>query len=75
MPRFDGTGPQGRGPGTGRGLGLCGYGFHHFWGYHPRHFRRPSRTEELTSLEEEEKFLQEELEAVREEKKALKASK
>jgi len=23
MPRFDGTGPMGRGPGTGRGLGYC----------------------------------------------------
>lgn len=23
MPRFDGTGPLGKGPGTGRGLGKC----------------------------------------------------
>ncbi len=23
MPRFDGTGPQGKGPMTGRGLGHC----------------------------------------------------
>lgn len=23
MPRFDGTGPEGRGPRTGRGLGKC----------------------------------------------------
>lgn len=23
MPRFDGTGPQGMGPGTGRGMGPC----------------------------------------------------
>ena len=23
MPRFDGTGPVGNGPGTGRGLGYC----------------------------------------------------
>lgn len=23
MPRFDGTGPQGKGPMTGRGLGQC----------------------------------------------------
>jgi len=23
MPRFDGTGPRGRGPGTGRGMGRC----------------------------------------------------
>jgi len=26
MPRFDGTGPLGFGPGTGRGLGPCGGG-------------------------------------------------
>ena len=26
MPGFDGTGPQGRGPMTGRGLGPCGSG-------------------------------------------------
>jgi hypothetical protein len=24
MPRFDGTGPLGKGPGTGRGMGRCG---------------------------------------------------
>jgi hypothetical protein len=23
MPKFDGTGPQGKGPNTGRGLGRC----------------------------------------------------
>ncbi|MBN1973312.1 MAG: DUF5320 domain-containing protein [Sedimentisphaerales bacterium] len=23
MPRFDGTGPQGKGPMTGRGMGFC----------------------------------------------------
>jgi len=26
MPNQDGTGPAGRGPGTGRGLGRCGLG-------------------------------------------------
>ena len=26
MPRFDGTGPQGAGPATGRGMGPCGQG-------------------------------------------------
>ena len=26
MPGFDGTGPQGMGPGTGRGMGKCGGG-------------------------------------------------
>ncbi|MEM2916545.1 MAG: DUF5320 domain-containing protein [Candidatus Woesearchaeota archaeon] len=27
MPGFDGTGPMGLGPMTGRGMGLCGRGF------------------------------------------------
>lgn len=26
MPAFDGTGPQGAGPMTGRGMGRCGHG-------------------------------------------------
>jgi len=26
MPRMDGTGPAGQGPGTGRGMGPCGSG-------------------------------------------------
>jgi hypothetical protein len=26
MPRKDGTGPLGKGPGTGRGQGRCGHG-------------------------------------------------
>ena len=26
MPNRDGTGPEGKGPGTGRGLGRCGGG-------------------------------------------------
>jgi len=30
MPRFDGTGPEGLGPGTGRGYGECGG-----WASHP----------------------------------------
>lgn len=27
MPGFDGTGPRGRGPMTGRGMGSCGRGY------------------------------------------------
>ena len=32
MPRFDGTGPQGQGPRTGRGMGFCAPGFGRFGG-------------------------------------------
>jgi len=50
MPRFDGTGPEGYGPRTGRGFGRC----------YPRirRFFTPN-------LKEEEKILEEELKEVR----------
>jgi hypothetical protein len=64
MPRFDGSGPMGNGPRTGRGMGNCGgsyncprFGFRRFF----------SKTNELNSLKEEQKFLEEELSAVKDE--------
>lgn len=76
MPRFDGAGPMGQGPRTGRGLGPCGGGMRGGWscrgsyGYGFRRFISPKN--ELIALEEEEKMLGEELAAIREEKDALK---
>ncbi|NIV97652.1 hypothetical protein GWN26_00245, partial [Candidatus Saccharibacteria bacterium] len=32
MPRFDGTGPQGQGPMTGRGMGRCADAQRPGWG-------------------------------------------
>ena len=64
MPRFDGTGPMGAGPMTGRGFGCC---------CGRRRFISPKN--ELTALEEEQKILEEELNAIREEIKALKYEK
>lgn len=65
MSRFDGTGPAGYGPFSGRGMGFCG-----------RRFGRQSRflspKNEMVALEEEERELERELETVREEKSALK---
>jgi len=66
MPRFNGTGPMGQGPRTGRGLGPCGGGY----GFGFRRFISPKN--ELAALEDEEKMLEEELSAIREEKAALK---
>lgn len=70
MPYMDGTGPNGMGPVTGRGMGPCnrgvglgrgrGFGGRMFWG--DRRYTGP------LSLEEEEKMLEEQLKAVREEK-------
>ncbi len=59
MPRFDGTGPLGAGPLTGRGLGPCVRGR----GYGRRFY---SRKEESEMLKEEADMLQEELEAIKE---------
>ncbi|MDD5638716.1 MAG: DUF5320 domain-containing protein [Candidatus Pacebacteria bacterium] len=77
MPRFDGTGPLGQGPRTGRGLGPCGGGMRcGCWGGYGYGFRRfISPKNELAALEDEEKMLEEELAAVREEKAALKDQK
>jgi len=74
MPRFDGTGPAGMGPGTGRGLGPCGAGFRRGfgrfcpWGYGPGYGPRMylTRSEELEDLQDEAKDLEADLKAVRE---------
>jgi hypothetical protein len=73
MPRFDGTGPMGRGSRTGMGLGYCGIGCGRLRGFGGSRFR--SAKNELGALEEEEAFLKEELEILQEEKKALQAQK
>ncbi len=82
MPRFDGSGPQGRGPLTGRGAGYCrgsrfsgrgfGSGFGRGFG---RGFRNFGFFDEpynrpLTK-EEEKKILEEDLKDLDEEKKVI----
>lgn len=79
MPGFDGTGPLGTGPLTGKGLGPCGLGlslgrrfgarwwFRRFFG-----LRRPATKEEkLAALGEYKKALQEELKDVEKEEQEL----
>jgi hypothetical protein len=78
MPRFDGTGPLGLGPGTGWGLGPCGaglawrrgwgrgFGWRRFWRF-PWFFSYPERItkkEELEVLVEEAEALKEELKEI-----------
>lgn len=75
MPRFDGTGPNGQGPRTGRGMGPCGGGMRcggcgYGFGFGGRRFVSPKN--ELSALEAEERDLEEQLEIIREEKEALK---
>jgi len=86
MPGFNGTGPSGAGPMTGRGMGRCGYGASRgagrgWFGRGFRRigqglgygFRRPwTKAEEKEALDEEEGVLKEELARIQEDKKALK---
>lgn len=71
MPFRDGTGPQGAGPRTGRGLGPCGGGMAWGRGY-GRGFGwccpcpRLTKKEEAEALTSEAEILEEELKAVKE---------
>ncbi len=75
MPKLDGTGPTGQGSMTGRGMGRCGSGAGRGWNCQGmgrglgRRFISPKN--ELSSLEEEEKYLEDQLAIIREEKKSL----
>lgn len=86
MPFFDGTGPLGYGPMTGRGLGPCGYGLRRSWGYgrglgYGRGFGRRSYNPWLDdrylyrepSQKEEAEMLKEDAEILTEELEAIKA--
>ena len=74
MPRQDGTGPHGRGPLTGRGLGTCGYGM---WRGFGRDFGkgagfRARFVEPLVlTKEEEKKILEAELKEIELEKQEI----
>ena len=60
MPGLDKTGPLGRGPLSGRGLGPCGRGLRRFFGW-----GRPwTKEEQQESLEDYKKALQEEIKEV-----------
>jgi len=81
MPRFDGTGPWGLGPGTGWGLGPCGagmawrrgggrglgYGRGFGWRRYGAYPYQPQITEkeEKEILEQDTKDLEEELKAIK----------
>jgi len=86
MPRFDGTGPWGLGPGTGWGLGPCGagmawrrgrgpgrgFGWRRFWDYGPWGYPYQSYQPQITKKEEKE-ILEDEVTDLEEELKAVKA--
>jgi len=88
MPKFNGTGPMGYGPGTGRGMGFCeggmGYGcrnsgcsqrlgWRKFFGNYPD--SASSKKEETEMLSEEAGLLEEELKTIKSRLAQLKGQK
>lgn len=82
MPRFDGTGPQGMGPMTGRGMGPCGRGLGIRCGFGRRGYGRglnkyfgwnnpQTKEETVEDIKSYKKALQEELEDVEKELSSL----
>jgi len=85
MPRFNGTGPLGQGPGTGRGLGPCGagtgsrrgwgrgyargLGWKQFWGYGAGEYEAQPQI----SKKEEKEILENEAMSLEAELKSIKA--
>jgi len=66
MPKFDGTGPQGQGPRTGRGMGPCGGGVGCGFGQGMGGRRFFSKKEESEMLDTEVEELEAELKAIKE---------
>jgi len=70
MPGFDGTGPQGQGPLTGRGLGPCGCGMRRGFG---RGFGKGLgfRRQVTLTKDEEKKILEAEIKEIELEKQEI----
>ncbi len=62
MPRQDGTGPLGKGPLTGKGLGPCGAGMRRGLGY---------RRQVVLNKDEERKILEAELKEIKAEREEI----
>jgi len=80
MPRFDGRGPFGGGPKTGRGFGPCGFGLGRKRGFGVgrgvgRYFGGwnwpQTEKDQIEALAEYKKALEEELEDIKQEEKEL----
>jgi len=71
MPRFDGTGPFGSGPSTGRGMGPCGAGLKRMGGYGRGFGRSYNPYQPRVTKKEETEMLTNEAEAIEEELKAV----
>ena len=77
MPRFNGTGPLGRGPMTGRGLGPCGRGLRRGFGTGSRRFAQVpaqqtyTKEQERADLKAEKELLEKDLKSIDERIKEL----
>ena len=75
MPRFNGTGPRGMGPNSGRGMGPCGDGRGYGGGYgrgDGRGYERGFEGRQFFSRKEESEMLTDEVEDLEKEMKAIK---
>lgn len=88
MPYGDGTGPDGMGPRTGRGLGYCSgyngpgfrrgtplrrrFGLRGGWGFRWRFASQPQEYTQPISKEEEKRILEEEVKNLEDELRELK---
>lgn len=72
MPKLNGTGPLGYGPGTGRGFGLCCPRSGRILDYG---FKRYANKDQKSIIEEDIKTLKEELKIAENELKSLKGQK
>jgi len=87
MPNFNGTGPTGAGPMTGRGMGSCGGGYGYGRGFFGRcrgygrrlfgwdNYRPASKEDVLSSLKDEKKYIEDDLNAINEEIKKTESAK
>lgn len=80
MPRFDGTGPMGMGPRTGRGFGFCGFpfgrrGMGRGLGRYFNWNQPQSISDQKKALADYKKALEEELEDVKKEEQELEENK
>lgn len=86
MPGFDRTGPIGRGPQTGRGLGPCGMGygragfgrgfgrgmgFRRAWADYPEYAEYPTKEQEIADLKAEKELMEKGLESLKQRLKEL----
>ena len=71
MPGFDGTGPMGTGPMTGRGMGYCAVPLPRSRYSHPAAYSYGRRENELAYLRDEAQLIREQIKQIESMLKAL----